>query len=188
MHYNTKVILFFLLRRFVLAVAAIGIGARFLFGAVHIGQMLVGLAFFLIAAVLLAPPLARLFSEPLGALFWPKRYYDKPQPIYGIPRAKRLRGLPEEALLGYEQIAAEHPHELQPWLDMIDIALTDLHDPERANLLYQRGIAALKNPADRDLLAQVYAATRDRQAPAPVRRIEMPPHAPPRTESPLRPL
>lgn len=188
MNYETKTILLSILRRLALAAAAIATGAWFLLGAVHVGQMLVGLAFFLLAAVLLAPPLARLLSEPLGSLFWPKRYYDKPQPIYGIPRAKRLRGLPEDALLGYEQIAAEHPHEIQPWLDMIDIALTDLHDPERANLLYQRGIAALKQPADRDHLAQVYAATRDRQAPAPVRRIEMPPHATPRTESPLRPL
>lgn len=163
-----------LLRRAILAAIALGTGVYFLMGAWHIGQMLVGLAFFLLAAIIAAPAISRLLVEPLGGLFWPRHYNDKPQPIYSIPHAKRLKGQLEEALLGYEQIVAEHPSEVRPWLEMIDIALAELGDPVRAELLYQRGLAALRKPKDREWLAQVYAATRERQPPRSTRILSLP--------------
>lgn len=45
---------------------------------------------------------------------------------------------------------------------MIDLAIHDLKDPDRANAIYQQGIAHLKKAADKDMLAQVYAETRTR--------------------------
>lgn len=169
-----KNILVSLLRRALPAAVALAIGVGTLLGAGenHV-QMLLGFFFFLIAAIFVAGPIARLLAEPTGGLLLPKRYYDKPQPMYGIPESKRVQKHPEEALAEYEKIAVACPEEVRPHLEMIDIALTDLKDPELANLLYQRGIAALKKPEDRDHLAQVYAATRDRQPPAPPRRIEL---------------
>jgi len=146
-------------------------GVQILLGAAGVMQMLLGFLFFLLAAIILAPLVAGLLSAPFGNLFWPRRTYDRPQPIYSIPRARRLKGLPEEALLDYEQIAAEHPSEVLPWIEMIDIAISDLHDFDRANQLYRRGIAALHDPDGRDQLAQAYAALRDRTPPAPGRVI-----------------
>ena len=168
-----KNILVALLRRALPAAVLFAIGVGTLLGAGNIFQMLLGFLFFLIAAIFLAGPLARLFAEPMGGLFLPKRYYEKPQPMYGIPESKRVQKHPEEAIAEYEKIAVACPDEVRPHLEMIDIALTDLRDPELANHLYQRGIAALKNPEDRDHLARVYAATRDRPSAPPPRRLEL---------------
>ena len=164
-----------LLRRAVPASLALALGTGILLGTGNVLMMLVGFFFFLVAAIFLAGPIARWLAEPLGGLLGPKRYYDTPQPMYGIPQSRRIRGRPEEALAEYEKIAAAHPAEVRPWLDMIEIALTDLHDPERANAFYQRGLAALTRPDDRDHLARVYAATRDRTPPRPGRTLKYPP-------------
>ena len=168
-------ILWSLLRRLIPAGLAFAIGTGILLGAGDPLTMLLGFFFFLVAANFLAGPIARWLAEPLGGLLWPKRYYDTPQPMYGIPESRRIRGRPEEALAEYEKIAAAHPGEVRPWLEMIDIALTDLHDPKRANALFQRGLAALARPDDQDHLARVYAAIRDRTGPRPVRTLKYPP-------------
>ena len=110
MNAERQAALWFLLRRFVPAAAALAIGTGVLLGAgASVGLLLLGFLFFLVAAIFLAGPLAQLLAEPVGELLWPKRYYDKPQPLYGIPQAKRRKGLPEEAIAEYEKIAAAHP-------------------------------------------------------------------------------
>ena len=43
-----------------------------------------------------------------------------------------------------------------------DLAIHDLHDAARAQALFERGVAALKNPSDRDLLAKTYSEARTR--------------------------
>ena len=106
--------------------------------------------------------LARGLAEPTGNLFWPRRYYDKPQPMYGIPQSRRAKGQLEEALAEYEKIAAAHPDEIRPFVEMIDLAIHDLRDADRANAIFQNGLARLKNPDDKDRLAQAYAETRTR--------------------------
>jgi len=172
MNDDYKTILLAILWRGVPAGISIAIGAGLLFAAQSSGAptMFLGLFFFLIAAIFVAGPLARLLAEPVGGLLWPKQYYDQPQPMYGIPQSKRAKGLPEEALAEYEKIVAAHPGEVRPYMEMIDVVLLDLKDAERANGLYQRGLAALTNPADKDSLARAYAATR-------TRLVVHPPHA-----------
>ena len=169
-----KALLFGILRRLLPAGLLLAIGTGILLAAGDFLLMLVGFLFYLVAAVLLAGPVARLLAEPLGGLIWPRHYYDKPQPMYGIPESRRRQGQFEEALAEYGKIAAAHPGEVRPWLEMIDIALTDLRDPERANALFQRGLAVLADPDAKDHLARVFAATRDRRPPAPARKLELP--------------
>lgn len=176
MNDDTKGLLLAILRRGVPAALAIAIGVGTLLGSGDVVSMLLGFLFFLIAAIFVAGPIARLLAEPVGGLLWPKKFYDKPRPMYGIPQSRRAKGLPEEAIAEYAQIAAEFPDEILPHIEMIDIALTELHDPARAEAIFQHGHAALKKPGDKELLEQVYAATRDRQAPRPVRHIELHPH------------
>ena len=160
MKYNFQTNFMALLRRGLPAGAGFAVGTWILLGAGESGnvlQMLLGFAFFLVAAILLSGPAARLLAEPMGSLFWPRRYYDRPQPMYGIPQSRRAKGQLEEALAEYEKIAAAHPDEVRPWLEMIDLAIHDLRDASRANAIFQMGIARLKKPADQDALAQVYA-------------------------------
>ena len=177
MNENYKSILFALLRRGLPALVAFGVGGLVLLSADgSVPAMLLGFAFFLVAGIFLAGPVARLCAEPMGSVFWPRKYYDRPQPIYGIAESKRVKGFPEEALAEYEKLAAAFPGEVRPHLEMIEIALSDLKDPALAETLYQRSLAFLPAPRDRELLAQVYGATHERQAPRPVRHLEMPPH------------
>lgn len=178
MHPDYRTAWLTILRRLMFPLAALGVAAWFLFGSGNAAGIFIGLFLFLMALVFLGPALARLFAEPAGNLFWPRRTFDRPQPIYSIPQSKRLKQQPEEALAGFARIAAEYPHELRPWLEMIDIALTDLHDPDRANAIFRDGIARLKKPADKDQLARVYAATRERQDPPPARRLGLQPRHP----------
>lgn len=160
MNLEYKQIYIAFLRRGIPAVAVFAIGTWILMGAGENGsvaQMLLGFIFFLFAAILLAGPVARLLAEPMGSLFWPRQYSDKPQPMYGIPQSLRAKGHLEEALAEYEKITAAYPNEVRPWLEMIDLAVHDLRDSARANVIFQTGIARLKKPADQDALAQVYA-------------------------------
>ncbi len=166
-------------RHFLPALVALSLGIGVLLGAGDVAQMLLGFFLFLVAAVFAAGPIARGLAEPMGSLFWPKRYYDKPQPMYGIPQSRRAKGQLEEALAEYEKIAAAHPDEVRPWLEMIDLAVHDLRDARRANLLFQAGIARLKKADDRDLLARAYAATLTRLDVRPPHAAIAIPGAPP---------
>ena len=104
--------------------------------------------------------MAELFAEPTGNLFWPSAQYDRPQPAYSIPQSKRARGLYEETIAGFEKIAEEYPGEIQPYVEMIEIAIVNLHDPERAKAIFHRGIDVLKKDEDRETLARMYGVIR----------------------------
>ncbi|HOU21518.1 MAG: hypothetical protein KBC66_00425 [Kiritimatiellae bacterium] len=176
MTWDCKSALLVLIRRFLPALAALVLGVWILLRATNPIQMLVGLLFFLVAAILVAGPIARLLAEPTGNLFWPRRYYNKPQPMYGIPQSRRAKGQLEEALAEYEKIAADHPDEVRPYLEMIDVAIHDLRDADRANAIFQNGLARLKNADDKDLLAKTYAEIRTRLDTRPLHPpIALPP-------------
>jgi len=123
---------------------------------------LLGCACILIGAIILAFPLACLIAEPLGNLFYPGERFNRPLPMYGIPQAKRAKGLYEEAIAGFEKIAEDYPNEVKPYIEMIDIAIRDLKDARRAGAIYHRGIAALKKEEDRANLTRMYGAIQSR--------------------------
>ena len=125
-------------------------------------RLLFGMACLLGAAVIMAPPLVRLIAEPSGNLFWPGRRFDRPQPMYSIPQSKKAKGLYEEAIAGFEKIAEEYPEEVHPYIEIIDITIVKLKDPERANATYQRGMSVLKKDEDKEVLARMYSAIRTR--------------------------
>ena len=117
------------------------------------------------SALLLAPTLSALAAEATGSLFFPEERFDRPQPIYGIPAARRQQGLFEEAIAEYEKLVANYPEEIRPHEAMIDIALLDLRDPDRALAFFQRGVAALSDPESKEALARYYAAAKQRHVP-----------------------
>lgn len=139
-------------------------GGGFVLAAI---QLLAGLACILVAAIIVAPPIARFLAEPAGNLFYKSEYFDRPQPMYGIPESKRKNGLYEEAIADLERIAGQYPDEVKAHVLLVDIAIVNLHDGDRANALYQRGIAMLKKGEDREILARMFAAIRTRLDTAP---------------------
>ena len=137
------------LARFILAALFFWLGWYLLIHG-NIGGAFIACAVFILGAVIIAPSLAELFAEPTGNLFWPSAQYDRPQPAYSIPQSKRARGLYEEAMAGFEKIAEEYPQEVQPYVEMIDLAIVNLHDPKRANAIFHRGVDALTKDEDRE--------------------------------------
>ena len=157
------------------AAAALAAGYALMTADSSIPGLFLGLVCCMIGAICLAFPLAELGALLGERLFWSKSYYDKPQPMYGIPQARRAKGRFGEALAEYETILAAHPGEVRPHLDMVEIALLDLRDPELAHALYERGRERLKNPADKEALARVYAETLTRLDPKPAApHLELP--------------
>jgi tetratricopeptide (TPR) repeat protein len=165
-----KDLLLSLLWRLLPAIALILLGTSILLAEGPTGAF-IGFGCYLAAAMVLAFPLANLLAAAWDRFIWSKTYYDKPQPMYGIPQSRRAKGLPEEALAEYEKILATHPDEVRPWLDMLTIAIEDLKELSRAQDIFERGVAFLKNPDDRDLLAKTYAEIRT--------RLDVPPPRPP---------
>ena len=109
MNMDLRAILAIVFKRFLPALVAMALGIGVLLGAGSVLQMLLGFLFFLVAAIFVAGPIAQWLAEPMGSLFWPRKYYAKPQPMYGIPQSRRAKGQLEEALAEYEKIAAAHP-------------------------------------------------------------------------------
>lgn len=156
MNAELKSLLFSLLWR-ILAAGALLLGGTAILLSVGPAGALFGFGLFLVAAILLAHPCAQLLASAFDGFLWSKSYYNRPQPMYGIPRSRRVKGLPEEAIAEYEKIAAAFPDETRPWHEMLAIAIEDLKDPNRAQAIFARGIAFLKKPDDRDRLAKTYA-------------------------------
>jgi len=125
-------------------------------------QLLLGLACIVLAAIIAGPPLARLLAEPTGSLFYPIRRYDRPLPMYSVPAARRKEGRYEEAMQGYRDIAERHPGEVKPYIEMIDIAVTDMQDPDKAEAVFHQGLEALRKDDDRQALHKMYHALRSR--------------------------
>lgn len=127
-----------------------------------VSSILGGLLCFLLGAVVLAIPLAGLFAEPWGSLYFPKGNLQAKAPMYGIPQAKRKKGLFEESMADYEAITRDHPGELRAYVEMMDMAVVDLNDPSRAECIYEQGLLTIQNEDDRRSLGVMYRAIASR--------------------------
>ena len=84
MNEELKSLLFPLLWRLLPSGAFFLLGTAILLATGPAGALL-GFGLFLIASILLAFPLADLAAAACDRFLWSKSYYDRPQPIYGIP-------------------------------------------------------------------------------------------------------
>ena len=68
-------------------------------------------------------------------------------------------------MAGFQKIADEHPEQLRAYVSMIDIAIVDFNDEERALRIWRSGMIALKTDEDRDSLTRMYRAIRSQLKP-----------------------
>jgi len=120
-------------------------------------SVFIGVACIALAGVVASLPIARFIANPLSNFFFPGARFSKPLPLYSVPETKRTSGLYEEAISGYEEIAADYPEEMRPYLEMMDIAIVELHDTERAEEIYQQARSIFTKPEDREILEKKYA-------------------------------
>ncbi|MFC1582226.1 hypothetical protein ACFL4W_01685 [Planctomycetota bacterium] len=161
---------------FIVLFSAVGSASRIMGGALgFIGCMLL-----LVAAGFLAHPIARLIAEPSRNLFFPNKHHDRPQPNYAILEAMRKKKQYSEAMDGYRRIIEEFPQAGRAYIEMIDIAIHHLQEPERAERIYCSGLDLLEDAADRRNLEQMWAALRDGRTPEqPARSSEPARNGPP---------
>ena len=150
-----------------LPAAAIGAFGWFLLASANDGRAAIPGAFFgtaclVTAAIIIAPPIARILAEPAGNLFYPSRRFDRPQPVYSTGEAKRKNGLYQEAFDHFAGIAAEFPNELKPYVEMMDIAIVDMKNRALADKVFQQGMAALTNEDNRNGLRTMHKAISSR--------------------------
>jgi len=156
-----------LLASLVLAVALLVVGWKLMptegsWGAIV--PILGGMLCFLLAACIVAIPLARWFAEPWGSLYFSNRMAEGKAPMYGIPQSKRKKGLFEEAMTDYEAIVREHPGELRAYVEMMDMAVVNLKDRHRAERIYEQGMLIIQNEDDRRALGAMHRAISSRLA------------------------
>jgi len=127
-----------------------------------LGFGLLGIALFLVAGILVAFPIAAMFANPWGGMFYPEDRLKRAPPLYSLAETKVRKMQYEDAMALYEQIAEDYPEEVKPYVDMIDIAIVHLKDAKRAEQIYCRGIDRLHNRDDQDVLARMYRGIRSR--------------------------
>lgn len=135
------------------------------------GDPLTGFMIFLpfvtVGVIVLAPAITAIFAQPFSSLFYPSDRFDGPQPMYSVPQSRRAVGAYEEAMSGYEKIAEKYPDEVKPYIEMMNIAILDLRDVERAKLILDRGQALFRDEGTRRVLQQSFDAVVTRMALKP---------------------
>ncbi|MBE2179525.1 MAG: hypothetical protein IAE97_03555 [Chthoniobacterales bacterium] len=124
------------------------------------GGMIVFLAahgVLLVAAILLAKPVAGWLGDMTANLFMPGARNDKPQPMYSIPEGRMAAEDYAGALEAYAELAAAHPGEIAPHLRMMEIWLRVYRDPESARTIHANALQAIKGRKNREKFAAAAA-------------------------------
>ena len=102
-----------------------------------------------LAAVLLAKPVAGFFGDWMATLFMPGERNSRPQPMYSIPEGRMTAEDYPGALEAYAALAAEHPMEIAPHLRMMEIWLRIYRDPEAARTIRANALQSIRGRGNR---------------------------------------
>jgi hypothetical protein len=112
-----------------------------------------------LGAILLSWDLSSFISGAFMNLIFPRRDAEV-KPMYGIPEALMAKGLYAEAEQEYEKIIREFPDEVKPHIDMLNIAVVRMNNPELAEKIFQKGMSVLKDPNAKQTLSTCYESIR----------------------------
>lgn len=107
----------------------------------------------LVAAIILAKPVAGWIGDFTANLFMPGARNDKPQPMYSIPEGRMAAEDYAGALEAYTELAAAHPEEIAPHLRMMEIWLRVYRDPEAAQTIRANALQTIKGRKNREKFA-----------------------------------
>jgi hypothetical protein len=105
--------------------------------------------------------IARMISNLFMTLINPAQHFDRPQPAYGPARAKRKMREYDQAIFEYEKIISEHPTEIQPYIEMMEIAKVDLNSHEKLDAIYQRSMNAITDEDHRANLTRFHGVMKE---------------------------
>lgn len=102
-----------------------------------------------VAAIMLAKPLAGWLGDLAANLFMPGDRHSGPQPMYSIPEGRLAAEDYAGALEAYAELAAAHPKEIAPHLRMMEIWLRVYRDPEAARMIHANAMVSIKGRRNR---------------------------------------
>lgn len=102
-----------------------------------------------VAAIMMAKPLAGFLGHWLSGLFMPGDRFDRPPPMYSIPEGRMAAEDYPGALEAYAKLAAEHPGETIPHLRMMEIWLRVYRDEAAAQTIRGNAMVAIKGKKNR---------------------------------------
>lgn len=103
-----------------------------------------------VAAILLAKPLAGLVGDWLSGLFMPGERFDRPPPMYSIPEGRMAAEDYAGALKAYAELAAGHPEEIAPHLRMMEIWLRVYRDEAAARTIRENAMVSISGKKNRE--------------------------------------
>jgi hypothetical protein len=103
----------------------------------------------LVAAIILAKPIAGLIGDMIANLLMPGERHARPQPMYSIPEGRMVAEDYAGALEAYEQLAADHPEEVAPHLRMMEIWLRHFNDPAAARTIHRNALHSIKGRSNK---------------------------------------
>lgn len=112
----------------------------------------------IVAALLLAKPLAGFIGDWLSGLFMPGERFDKPPPMYSIPEGRMAKEDYPGALEAYAEIAAGYPGEIDPHLRMMEIWMRVYRDKDSARTIRDNALLSIKGKKSREKFAAEAAA------------------------------
>jgi hypothetical protein len=130
-------------------------------------SLLGGAVFLLVGIVIVLPLVLEFLAEPLRSVFYPGGRASRPAPMYSVPQSKRAKGFYEEALTGFRKIALNYPGDIKPYLEMLDIAVHNLKDAERAKSILFEALAHPESEADRQTVQNCFDMQIEGLAPPP---------------------
>ena len=101
-----------------------------------------------VAAILLARPVAGLIGHWLSGLYLPGGYSSAPPPDYSMAEERAAAGDQRGALQAYAELAARHPREIAPHLRMMEIQLIQ-NDPGAARIVRDKALRSIKGASNR---------------------------------------
>jgi len=123
--------------------------------------LLVMMGAIVLAGIINGWAIADFIANVAMRLIYPTERYDRPLPAYGPARAKRKMGEYDEAILEYEKIITEYPTEVQPYIELMEIAMINLHSHQELDRIYERSMDTINDEDDQLKLTRFHKVMKE---------------------------
>ena len=130
------------------------LGLPFFLGAYWLGEAvwltLLPQALLICGAIFWALPIANWVGTVASGFYFGGERFSKSPPNYSAAEGLSASGYYKEAIEAYEQIAADHPYEITPHLQVMKIWITKLQNPQAAADAYTNAMTRIKGARNRE--------------------------------------
>ena len=129
------------------------LGLPFFLGAYRLGEVvwltLLPQALLICGAIFWALPIANWVGTLAGGFYFGGERFSKSPPNYSAAEGLVASGYYEAAIEAYEKIAADHPYEITPHLQVMKIWITKLQNPQAAADAYTNAMTKISGAQNR---------------------------------------